>query len=174
MSAVETAQELRLSERAAAEIGPLEDLVESVFFGELDLDVRENFDRETDATRTSFDPERDFVLAAHAGEEFAGGLLVTHQRALTTEAAQLSWLVVAPPYRRRGLGRALLARGLELCRERRVPVVKARCIVHRSAPIRLYWELGFRVSAITGVLFHDRVRETIVLEKRLTLPPARC
>jgi GNAT superfamily N-acetyltransferase len=169
---VETLELIPVTQGSLEEIVQVAALARSVFAGELDIEVADRLDQEVARLRETFDPERDFVLTAHAEGALAGGCIVGHQSDAALPTALLSWLVVAPAYRHRGLGRAILAHAIEICRERRVAVVRARCIVHRSAPVRLYWELGFRVTSLLGVPFEGQTRETILLEKRLTLPPA--
>jgi L-amino acid N-acyltransferase YncA len=70
-----------------------------------------------------------------------------------------------------GVGRELLFRGIEACRERRRLVLRARSFAASPAGPHLFWLYGFRVVDLVPVMVGEGTRESILFEKRLS-PPA--
>ena len=70
--------------------------------------------------------------------------------------------------RNAGVGRELLFRGIETCRERRLFVLHARSFAGSPAGPHLYWLYGFHVVDLVPVTVGDETRESIHFEKRLT------
>ena len=117
-----------------------------------------------------FDPERDVLLTAERDGRLVGVLLVSRDAA-DPEAARFNWLVVEGSERNGGVGRGLLFRGIETCRERRLPVLRARSFAASPAGLHLYWLYGFRVVDLVPVMVGETTRESILFERRLS-PPA--
>ena len=113
-----------------------------------------------------FDPERDSLLTAERDGRLVGALLITRDPA-DSEAARVHWLVVDPPARNGGVGRELLFRGIRLCRERGLLVLRAWSLATSPAAPRLFWLYGFRVVDLSPVTIGDGTRESIHFEKRL-------
>ena len=118
----------------------------------------------------SFDAGRDALLTAERDGRLVGVLLVTRDLA-DPSAAYFNWLIVDGSERGGGVGRELLFRGIEACREKRLLVLRARSFAGSPAGPHLYWLYGFRVVDLVPVTVGTGVRESILFEKRLS-PPA--
>jgi len=118
----------------------------------------------------AFDPERDVLLTAERDGRLVGVLLISRDAA-NPDAARFNWLMVEGSERNGGVGRELLFRGIETCRERRLLVLRARSFAASPAGLHLYWLYGFRVVDLIGVMVGETTRESILFEKRLS-PPA--
>ena len=117
-----------------------------------------------------FDAERDALLTAERDGRLVGVLLVTRDL-VDPAAARFNWLVVGASERNGGVGRELLFRGIKICRERRLLVLRARSFAASPAGPHLYWLYGFRVVDLVPVMVGEGTRESILFEKRLS-PPA--
>lgn len=134
---------------------------------ELGPDVAEASARSLEEVRRTYDPSRDVFEGADLERRLAGALLVAADPQ-APGSARLVWLAVDPSARGRGIGRELLSRALERCRERRIPALRARAFAAVPAATHLYWMLGFSVVDLTPFSVAGRpTRETIVFEKRL-------
>jgi GNAT superfamily N-acetyltransferase len=122
------------------------------------------------ADAAAFDPEHDVLVTAERGARLVGVLLVTRDL-VDPDAARFNWLMVEASERNTGVGRELLFRGIEACRERRRLVLRARSFAVSPAGPHLFWLYGFRVVDLVPVTVGESTRESILFEKRLT-PPA--
>jgi GNAT superfamily N-acetyltransferase len=122
------------------------------------------------AYATAFDPEQDILLTAERDGRLLGMLLVSSDAA-DPDAARFNWLMVDASERNGGVGRELLFRGIEACRQRRRLVLRARSFAVSPAGPHLFWLYGFRVVDLVPVVVGDGTRESILFEKHLT-PPA--
>ncbi len=142
-------------------------LVFQVVRDELGPDVAEASVRSVEEVRRGYDPARDVFEGADLERRLAGVLLITGDPQ-APGSARLVWLAVDPSARGRGIGRELLSRALERCRERRIPALRARAFAAVPAATHLLWMLGFSVVDLTPFPVAGRpTRETIVFEKRL-------
>lgn len=121
------------------------------------------------AHAAAFDPEHDVLLTAERDGRLVGMLLVTGD-AVDPDAARFDWLMVDASERNGGVGRELLFRGIETCRERRRLVLRARSFAASPAGPHLFWLYGFRVVDLVPVMVGEGTRESILFEKRLSLP----
>jgi len=160
-------------QRGPSEVPESERLVERVFREEFDLSVADRIAADAEAARWEFDESRDLLLAAEAGGKTVGTLLVLHDAPAPAPSVLFAWLVVEGPFRGQGIGRELLARGVETCRERRLVRLRARSFALGAAAPHLYWMHGFRVVGLAPVVVSGRPRETMFFEKTLTPPTAR-
>ena len=122
------------------------------------------------AHAAAFDPEHDVLLTAERDGRIVGLLLVTRD-AVDQDAARFDWLMVDASERNGGVGRELLFRGIEACRERRRLLLRARSFAASPAGPHLFWLYGFHVVDLVPVMVGEGTRESIVFEKRLS-PPA--
>jgi len=125
---------------------------------------------EVASVAADFDAERDALLTAERDGRLVGVLLVTRDL-VDPAAARFNWLIVDGSERNGGVGRELLFRGIEACRERRLLVLRARSFAGSPAGPHLYWLHGFRVVDLVPVTVGEGTRESILFEKRLS-PPA--
>lgn len=89
------------------------------------------------------DPDQSLYLVAAEGREVAGWLELHRSPAWRLKHVAVLTLAVAPAYRRRGVGRALMRRSYDWCR--RVGVLKVSLNVRagNAAAIALYGSEGF-------------------------------
>ena len=150
----------------AGDLAGLASLVARVYEEEFDASAGDAYAREAEALSLVFDPRRDVLLTAETGGAPVGVLLVVPGGG-AGEAADFRWLAVDGSARGTGIGRELLARGIEACRERGRLLLRARSFAVSPAACRLYWLYGFRVAALEAFPVGSAVRELIVFEKRL-------
>ncbi|HCR12278.1 GNAT family N-acetyltransferase [Solidesulfovibrio sp.] len=93
-----------------------------------------------------YDPARDLMLGAYAGERLVGSVAVLG-RSPDPDGAQLRFFIVDPDWHGRGVGKALLARALDWCRARGTARVFLWTVDGLAASRRLYEKAGFRIVA---------------------------
>jgi GNAT superfamily N-acetyltransferase len=164
------AREVRYRNREASDLTAIAPLVARVFQEEFDAPADDTFLREAEAARLVFDPRRDVCVTAEADGRDVGVLLALPGGG-SGEAAVFTWLAVEGELRGSGIGRELLFRGIEACRERGRNLMLARAFAVSPAACRLYWLYGFRVASLEAFPVGSGARERIVFEKRLD-PPA--
>ncbi len=104
------------------------------------------------------------VLVAVAGAEVAGyAVLIVRER-----EAELANLAVSGPHRGEGIGRALMARAIELCGERGARRMLLAVRESNRAAIRLYRRYGFRTIGSHGSYYEDPSEDACIM--LLTLP----
>ena len=165
------AREVRYRERAASDLAAVAALVAKVFQEEFDAPAGDAFLREAEAASLIFDPRRDVCVTAEADGRDVGVLLVV-PGGESGEAAVFTWLAVDGELRGSGIGRELLFRGIEACRERGRNLMRAHAYAVSPAACRLYWLYGFRVAGLEAVPVGSGAKERIVFEKRLDPPAA--
>ncbi len=89
-----------------------------------------------------FDPTRDGLWAATAGERFAGAVVIDGLLK-DRHGARLRWFIVSPEYQGRGLGWNLIQRAVGFCRERKHPRIFLRTVEGLEAARALYLKAGF-------------------------------
>jgi GNAT superfamily N-acetyltransferase len=161
-------REIHYRERKPGDLTECAQLIERVFLEEFDLALGDRVSRELDEAAAAFDPERDLFTTAELDGKILGTLLVAHDGSARAEVTRFAWLVVDPAARGRGVGRELLSRAIESCRQKRLRVLRARSFALSAAGPRLYWMYGFRVVELLPVTVAGRSRETVLFEKRLT------
>lgn len=166
----EAPQAVVYREREARELPLLAPFLARVLEEELDVRAGDDCARAAEAFAATFDPRRDVLVTAEAGGKTVGILLVVPGGG-TGELADFRWLAVLGASQGIGIGRELLFRGIEACRERGRRLLRAYAFAVSPAACRLYWLYGFRVAGLEAFPVGDAVRERIVFEKRLE-PPA--
>ena len=164
------AREVLYRERDAADLPALAPLVARVLREEFDTPADEPFHREAEAAAVIFDPARDVCVTAESDGRVVGVVLVVPGGG-SGEAALFTWLAVDGALRGSGIGRELLFRGIEACRQRGRNLLRAHAFAVSPAACRLYWLYGFRVAGLEAFPVGSGARERIVFEKRLD-PPA--
>lgn len=165
------AREVRYLERGAADLPALAQLVARVYQEEFGASADGPFALEAEAASLVFDSRRDVCVAAEADGRDAGALLVV-PGGTSGEVAVFTWLAVEGAYRSSGIGRELLFRGIEACRQRGRNLLRTHAFAVSPAACRLYWLYGFRVSGLEAFPVGNGARERIVFEKRLDPPLA--
>ncbi len=147
-------------------------LVERVFQEEFNLTVEGLLASDAETACRDFDENRDLLLSAEEGGRTVGTLLILHDAPAPAPTAAVRWLVVEGSARARGVGRELFGRAIEICRQRGIVRLRARCFAANAAAPHLYWMHGFRVAELLQVTVDGKQRETLLFEKLLEPPPA--
>lgn len=155
--------------RGAEGLAPARAFVDRVAPDECDPDSRETVRAAGESDAAGFDPENDTLLFAERDGQLVGVLLIKRDLA-DPDAARLRWLVVDVPARNGGIGRELLFRGIRVCRERRLRVLRAWSFAASPAGPRLFWIYGFRVVDLAPVTTGAGTKESIRFEKLLHSP----
>jgi len=145
--------------------------LERVVSEEYDRDVCAVLRTDVAVHASTFDADRDVLLTAERDGRLVGVLLVTGDT-VDPHAAHFDWLMVDASERNGGVGRELLFRGVEVCREGRRSVLRARSFAASPAGPHLLWLYGFRVVDLVPVAVGEGTRESILFEKRLSPPAA--
>lgn len=155
--------------RGAETLSAAEAFVDRVVSEEHDGVVGDVVRNEAASLARGFEAGRDTLLTAERDGRLVGVLLVTGDR-VDPAAAHFNWLLVEGAERNGGIGRELLFRGIEACRERRLLVLRARSFAGSAAGPHLYWLYGFRVVNLVPVTVDGATRESIHFEKSLSAP----
>lgn len=111
-----------------------------------------------------FDPARDFLRLAWAGDVPAGAVAVDGSRP-ENQGARLRWFIVAPPFRKQGIGGALLKEAVEFSKSARHRLIFLWTFRGLDDARALYERAGFRLS-----LEHEVVQwGQRILEQRFDL-----
>jgi predicted N-acetyltransferase YhbS len=158
------------SDRGAEHFGDVAALLERVFREEYEMPLAERIAKEVDAARRGFDSKRDLLATAERAGRMAGVLLVTHDDHDAPGSGLFDWLVVEGAACGLGIGRELIFRGVEACRQRGIAVLRARCFAFSPGAPHLFWLHGFRVIDLRSTNVGGQPREVLLFEKRLTPP----
>ncbi|MEO6324999.1 MAG: GNAT family N-acetyltransferase [Thermoanaerobaculia bacterium] len=161
-------REIQYRDRKPSELDECARLIERVLLSEFDLPLGDRIARELEEAGAAFDPERDQFTTAEQDGKILGTLLVAHDGTARAEVTKFSWLVVDPASRGRGIGRELLFRAIEACRQKRLRTLRARAFALSAAGPRLFWMYGFRVVELVPLTVAGKSREMVLFEKRLT------
>jgi ribosomal-protein-alanine N-acetyltransferase len=132
-------------------------------------------DRASFATPTLSGPEeldRPWVhawLAKSPDETGAGAPAAFLLAWLVADELHILGVATAPPYRRRGASRALMAAALEFAQRERVRLVLLEVRRSNHAAIHLYRALGFSAMAVRPHYYADNSEDAI--EMQLVLDP---
>ncbi len=92
-----------------------------------------------------YNPDKDFVLTAHADGNLVGSVFLLGRTA-HPEGAQLRFFLLDPAFRGLGIGSRLLSRTLEWCRSKGFASVFLWTVDDLPESRRLYEKVGFRVT----------------------------
>ncbi len=118
---------------------------------------------------TRFDVRSWIYLASYLGEERVGGAIVVAERLAVgqldgrLESAILWDVRVRPDWRRRGIGRQLLAAAADVARETRCRVLDVETQDINAAACRLYSATGFTLAGVTAKAYPDAPHEIRLL-----------
>jgi GNAT superfamily N-acetyltransferase len=91
---------------------------------------------------SSFDPARDGVWFARAGEEIVGGIFIVGG---DPDGARLRWFIIDPAYQGRGLGNRLMEAAVAFCKARGFRRVYLTTFAGLDTARHLYEKHGFRL-----------------------------
>lgn len=93
--------------------------------------------------QNSFNPEKDGLWLAEKGENIIGSIgIVGQQEGL----AQLRWFLVHPDYRGQGLGKTLLQKALDFCRQVPYRLIYLWTFSELKVAAHLYLSAGFQIK----------------------------
>ena len=114
------------------------------YWAELDLPGDfQGFDTELRTLPGKYGPPKGVLGTAYVNETLAGTVAL---RPLSGEACEVKRLYVSPPFRRRGIGRALMEWIIRQARQLGYARVHGDTLPTMNDAMRMYRELGFRVS----------------------------
>lgn len=92
-----------------------------------------------------FDPSHDLLRLAWAGDVLAGSIALDGSSP-SIEGARLRWFIVAPPFRKRGIGGKLLQEALDFSKSAGHDLIFLWTFQGLDAARSLYERAGFRLS----------------------------
>ena len=92
-----------------------------------------------------FDADRDGLWVATKHGEFAGAIAIDGHHAFT-EGVRLRWFIVVPEFQKSGIGKKLILRALDFCKDKRYPKVYLWTFEGLHAARHLYEKFGFELS----------------------------
>ena len=115
-----------------------------------------------------FQEDRDGFWVATMRERFAGSIAIDGREA-STEGARLRWFIVVPDLQGTGIGKSLLGRAVEFCRERGYRRVYLWSFKGLDVARGLYERYGFRLCKerqvaqwgqnLTEQMFESRLKD---------------
>jgi GNAT superfamily N-acetyltransferase len=114
--------------------------------------------------REGYNPDRDLLLTVHIDDQLAGYLAVIGNEK-ERPGARLRWFLVEEKYRGRGIGRELLRRALNFCRQAGFKTAWLWTMENLEKAQRLYAQAGFKPTADTTVSMplHGIILETTLV-----------
>jgi GNAT superfamily N-acetyltransferase len=91
-----------------------------------------------------FDEDRDGLWVATADRQFAGAVAIDGQHAMI-DGARLRWFIVDPQFQNVGLGKRLMSRAVQLCRDKKYPKIYLWTFEGLDAARRLYEGQNFKL-----------------------------
>ncbi|MGA7878211.1 MAG: GNAT family N-acetyltransferase [Desulfoferrobacter sp.] len=98
-------------------IGKITEL-HAVYYNEywgFDVSFETQVGRELSEFMNSFQPARDGLWVATVAGKFAGSIVIDGRQA-QTDGARLRWFIVHPNFQNAGIGKALISRAIEFCK----------------------------------------------------------
>jgi GNAT superfamily N-acetyltransferase len=101
--------------------------------------------RELSEFISEFDKDRDGFWAATGNGKFAGSIAIDGH-GTPAEGARLRWFIVAPEFQNTGLGKELISRCIEFCRQKKYPKIFLWTFAGLDVARRLYEQHHFKLS----------------------------
>ncbi len=110
-----------------------------------DISFETQVGRELSEFMVAFQEDRDGLWIATEDGRFAGSVAIDGSEAGGTEGARLRWFIVVQDHQGTGLGKGLLSRAVEFCRQRSYPKLYLWTFEGLDAARGLYEGEGFRL-----------------------------
>lgn len=110
-----------------------------------DISFETQVGRELSVFMSEFDDARDGFWAATSDGQFAGSIAIDGHNT-PTEGARLRWFIVDPLFQNAGLGRDLISRAVEFCKQKNFPQIFLWTFEGLDAARRLYEQCHFKLS----------------------------
>jgi GNAT superfamily N-acetyltransferase len=135
-----------------------------------DISFETQVGRELSAFMSKFDEARDGFWAATHDGKFAGSIAIDGHTT-PAEGARLRWFIVDPAFQNAGLGKELIFRAVEFCKQKKCPKIFLWTFEGLDAARRLYEQCHFKLSEAHDVYQWGRhIKEQkfeLILENRM-------
>jgi GNAT superfamily N-acetyltransferase len=101
--------------------------------------------RELSVFISEFDKDRDGLWVATRNKKFVGSIAIDGHGA-PVEGARLRWFIVDPEFQNTGLGKELISRSVEFCRQKKYPKIFLWTFAGLDVARRLYEQQHFQLS----------------------------
>lgn len=91
----------------------------------------------------SFDAGKDCIWTAEENNQLLGSITIAHQQ---NNTAQLRWFIVAPQAQGKGLGKQLIKRAIDFCRQKQVQSIFLWTISGLPVAAHLYQQADFTLT----------------------------
>jgi GNAT superfamily N-acetyltransferase len=91
-----------------------------------------------------FDAKRDGLWAATKHGEFAGAIAIDGHHAFT-DGVRLRWFIVVPQFQKSGIGKELILRAIDFCKDKHYPKVYLWTFEGLTKARKLYEAVNFRL-----------------------------
>ena len=122
--------------------------IHAVYYHEnwgFDLSFETEVGKELSEFVDQFDAERDGLwVATKNNGRFAGAIAIDGRNAFT-DGARLRWFIVAPEFQKSGIGKDLILRAINFCKNKRYPKVYLWTFQGLTKARRLYEAIDFRL-----------------------------
>ena len=106
--------------------------------------------RELSEFVSKFDKNRDGLWVATQKKEFAGALAIDGRHAFI-EGVRLRWFIVEPKFQKGGIGKELIRKAVEFCKQKRYPKVYLWTFKGLESASRVYEAADFRLCEKSDV-----------------------
>jgi GNAT superfamily N-acetyltransferase len=110
-----------------------------------DVSFETQVGRELSVFMSEFDNDRDGLWVATSNRKFAGSIAIDGHSA-PADGARLRWFIVDPEFQNAGLGKGLISRAVEFCKQKKFPKVFLWTFEGLHAARRLYEQQHFQLS----------------------------
>ncbi len=122
--------------------------IHAVYYHErwgFDVSFETQVGRELSVFISEFDNDRDGLWVATRHGQFAGSIAIDGHNA-PADGARLRWFIVDPEFQNTGLGKELICRAVEFCKQKKYPKIFLWTFEGLDAARRLYEQQHFRLS----------------------------
>lgn len=116
-----------------------------------DVSFETQVGREISEFVSKFDRNRDGLWVATQKGDFAGALAIDGRHAFT-EGVRLRWFIVLPQFQKGGIGRKLMTRAVEFCKQKRYPKVFLWTFKGLESARRVYEAANFKLCEESEVI----------------------
>ncbi|MHB1454886.1 MAG: GNAT family N-acetyltransferase [Saccharofermentanales bacterium] len=100
-----------------------------------------------------YSPDKDRIWFAEYGSEIVGAIAIVGH---TPTRAQLRWFILHPSFRGLGLGRTLMNKAMDFCKEKGYTNLFLETTVDQKTAVEMYLKAGFRVVSEEKVTMWGR------------------
>jgi GNAT superfamily N-acetyltransferase len=135
-----------------------------------DISFETQVGRELSVFMSEFDDKRDGFWVATGDGKFAGSIAIDGHNT-PTDGARLRWFIVDPLFQNAGLGKELISRAVEFCKQKKFSKIFLWTFEGLDAARRLYERYHFKLSETHDVYqWGQHIKEQkfeLILENRM-------